>query len=42
MMIMDLLGGAVWMRVVFRQLPLGADFAESVVDIVLSGLRHRP
>ncbi|GIH89883.1 TetR/AcrR family transcriptional regulator [Planobispora siamensis] len=37
MLIMDLLGGAVWLRAVFRGLPLGDDFAAEAVRTVLDG-----
>ncbi|MDQ1287500.1 MAG: hypothetical protein QG622_1065 [Actinomycetota bacterium] len=37
----DLLGGAVWFRVLFRDLPAGPDFAEQVVDAVLPGFSPR-
>ncbi|WP_204073178.1 TetR/AcrR family transcriptional regulator [Planotetraspora phitsanulokensis] len=39
MMIVDLLAGAVWLRVVFRQLPLDRDFADRTVALVLHGVR---
>ncbi|MCG5219389.1 TetR/AcrR family transcriptional regulator [Streptosporangium sp. KLBMP 9127] len=38
LLIMDLLAGAVWMRTVFRQLPLEPGFAEHAVTTVLSGV----
>ncbi|MEU6431346.1 TetR/AcrR family transcriptional regulator [Microbispora sp. NPDC046973] len=38
MMIMDLLAGAVWLRVVFRQLPLDDGFTERAVNAVLDGV----
>lgn len=34
-LLMDLVAGAVWMRVLLRQLPVEEGFAESVVDAVL-------
>jgi len=36
-LLMDLLAGAVWVRVVFRQAAAEADFARRVVDVVLTG-----
>lgn len=36
--IMDLLGGAVWLRLFFRQERVGPDFARDVVDLVLAGV----
>lgn len=39
MAIMDLLGGAIWMRAVFRQLPLDQDFPRRLVALVLDGVR---
>ncbi|GII91139.1 TetR/AcrR family transcriptional regulator [Sinosporangium siamense] len=41
MAVVDLLAGAVWMRVVFRGLPLEADFAAEVVGTVLGGIGSR-
>ncbi|MCF6475787.1 TetR/AcrR family transcriptional regulator [Nonomuraea sp. MG754425] len=46
MLIVDLLAGAVWMRVVFRGLPPGDGFAEAAVAALLDGVaahdgRHR-
>ena len=38
-LIMDLLGGAVWLRLFFRQEQVGPDFARDVVDVVLAGVR---
>ncbi|GAA3508433.1 AcrR family transcriptional regulator [Streptosporangium album] len=38
MLIMDLLAGAVWLRVVFRGLPLDDDFAAAAVAAVLDGV----
>ncbi|GIH68906.1 TetR/AcrR family transcriptional regulator [Sphaerimonospora thailandensis] len=38
MLIMDLLAGAVWLRVVFRGLPLDEDFTERAVSVVLKGV----
>ncbi|MEW9527280.1 TetR/AcrR family transcriptional regulator [Microbispora sp. NPDC049125] len=38
MMIMDLLAGAVWLRVVFRQLPLDEDFTDRSVNALLDGV----
>ncbi|SFI49703.1 transcriptional repressor C-terminal [Streptosporangium canum] len=37
MLIMDLLAGAVWLRTVFRGLPLDDDFAAKAVSAVLDG-----
>ncbi|WP_093169895.1 TetR/AcrR family transcriptional regulator [Sinosporangium album] len=37
MAIVDLLAGAVWLRVVFRGLPVGEDFTEGIVDVVMGG-----
>ncbi|GAA1297353.1 TetR/AcrR family transcriptional regulator [Planotetraspora silvatica] len=39
MMIVDLLAGAVWLRVVFRQMPLDQDFTDRAVALVLHGAR---
>jgi hypothetical protein len=39
MMIVDLLAGAVWLRVVFRQLALDQDFTDKAVALVLHGAR---
>lgn len=36
--IMDLLMGALWLRVMFRDEPIGADFDEQAVDMVLHGI----
>lgn len=36
---MDLLAGAVWLRAVFRRLPLDEDFARKTVAAVLDGVR---
>jgi len=41
MLLMDLLGGAVWLRVVLRQTPVEYDFAARAVSIVLDGARIR-
>ncbi|MFF7725795.1 TetR/AcrR family transcriptional regulator [Streptomyces sp. NPDC008001] len=38
-LLIDLIAGAVWMRVLLRQSPAGEGFVESVVDVVLAGLR---
>ncbi|WP_406318309.1 TetR/AcrR family transcriptional regulator C-terminal ligand-binding domain-containing protein [Streptosporangium sp. NBC_01639] len=38
MMIMDLLAGAVWLRAVFRGLPLDDGFAAAAVAAVLDGV----
>nr|WP_283134737.1 TetR-like C-terminal domain-containing protein [Rhizohabitans arisaemae] len=35
MLLVDLLAGAVWIRAVFRGLPLSEDFAARAVDAVL-------
>jgi len=37
MLLMDLLAGAVWVRVVLRQMPVEDDFATRAVAIVLDG-----
>ncbi|MFE0102911.1 TetR/AcrR family transcriptional regulator [Streptomyces sp. NPDC059009] len=34
-LLVDLIAGAVWMRILLRQIPAGEEFAESVVDAVL-------
>ncbi|MEU6002594.1 TetR/AcrR family transcriptional regulator [Streptomyces sp. NPDC047197] len=39
MLLMDLLAGAVWLRAVFRRLPLDEDFARHAVAAVLDGVR---
>lgn len=39
MLVIDLLAGAVWIRAVFRGLPLDDDFATRAVDAVLTGVR---
>lgn len=39
MLLMDLLAGAVWLRAVFRGLPLDEDFARRTVAAVLDGVR---
>ncbi|MEV2251514.1 TetR/AcrR family transcriptional regulator [Streptomyces sp. NPDC050147] len=39
MTLMDLLAGAVWLRAVFRRLPLDDDFARRTVSTVLDGVR---
>ena len=41
LLIMDLLAGAVWLRVVFRGLPLDDDFAAKAVSAVLDGSASR-
>ncbi|MET7461113.1 TetR/AcrR family transcriptional regulator [Nonomuraea sp. NPDC005501] len=41
MLIVDLLAGAVWMRAVFRGLPVDDGFAEEAVSAVLDGLASR-
>jgi hypothetical protein len=38
---MDLLAGAVWLRVVLRQTPIEDDFVSRAVRIVLDGARAR-
>ncbi|MGW6058299.1 TetR/AcrR family transcriptional regulator [Streptomyces sp. NPDC055189] len=38
MLLMDLLAGAVWLRAVFRRLPLDEDFARRTVAAVLDGV----
>lgn len=38
MLIVDMLGGAVWMRAVFRGLPLTGDFAAEAVSVALDGV----
>ncbi|MFE7539159.1 TetR/AcrR family transcriptional regulator [Streptomyces platensis] len=38
-LLMDLLAGAAWVRVVLRQLPLGKDFVSRTVATVLNGAR---
>ncbi|MGW0431720.1 TetR/AcrR family transcriptional regulator [Micromonospora sp. NPDC003197] len=40
-LLMDLLAGAVWVRVVLRQTPVGEDFARRTVSFVLDGVRPR-
>lgn len=42
MMIMDLLAGAVWLRVVFRGLPLDESFTGDAVSVVLGGVAAEP
>ncbi|RSN71133.1 TetR/AcrR family transcriptional regulator [Actinomadura sp. WAC 06369] len=42
MLLMDLLAGAVWVRVAFRGLPVGDGFAERAVAAVLDGAAARP
>ncbi|GLX01467.1 TetR/AcrR family transcriptional regulator [Microtetraspora sp. NBRC 16547] len=42
MLIMDLLAGAVWLRVVFRQLPLDESFTSAAVSVVLGGVAAEP
>ncbi|WP_248963470.1 TetR/AcrR family transcriptional regulator [Sphaerisporangium perillae] len=37
MMIVDMLAGAVWLRAVFRRLPIDDDFTDRVVDLLLDG-----
>ncbi|MFG3436090.1 TetR/AcrR family transcriptional regulator [Nonomuraea sp. NPDC047897] len=39
MLVVDLLAGAVWLRAVFRGLPLDDDFASRAVSAVLDGVR---
>jgi AcrR family transcriptional regulator len=39
MLLMDLLGGVVWLRVVLRQMPVEDDFVTRAVSIVLDGAR---
>ncbi|MFI9079696.1 hypothetical protein ACIGW8_25045 [Streptomyces sioyaensis] len=39
MLLVDLLAGAAWIRVVLRQLPLEKDFASRTVRTVLEGAR---
>ncbi|GAA4205366.1 TetR/AcrR family transcriptional regulator [Microbispora amethystogenes] len=41
MLIMDMLAGAVWLRVVFRQLPLDEGFTDHAVTAVLDGVGRR-
>ncbi|MEU8784446.1 TetR/AcrR family transcriptional regulator [Streptomyces sp. NPDC048637] len=41
MLLVDLLAGAAWIRVVLRQLPLGEDFVSRTVGTVLNGARAR-
>lgn len=41
MLLVDLLAGAVWMRVVFRRLPLPGGLAEEAVSAVLDGVARR-
>lgn len=41
MLLMDLLGGAIWMRTVFRGEPAEPHLAEHLVDAVLSGVSTR-
>ncbi|WP_214408520.1 TetR/AcrR family transcriptional regulator [Sphaerisporangium fuscum] len=41
MTIVDLLAGAVWLRAVFRGMPLEDGFADRAVDLVLDGARLR-
>lgn len=38
MLVVDLLAGAVWVRAVFRGLPLTDDFASQAVSVVLGGV----
>ncbi|MEV7005836.1 TetR/AcrR family transcriptional regulator [Streptosporangium sp. NPDC051022] len=40
LLIMDLLGGAVWLRTIFRGLPLDDDFVAKAVATVLDGARR--
>lgn len=40
-LLVDLLAGAGWLRVVFRQVPAGDDFAVRAVDTVLVGAANR-
>ncbi|OPC83979.1 TetR family transcriptional regulator [Embleya scabrispora] len=37
MLLMDLLAGAAWLRVVFRQVPVEPDFARRTVAVILDG-----
>ncbi|MBT8223973.1 MAG: TetR/AcrR family transcriptional regulator [Dactylosporangium sp.] len=37
MLVMDALAGAVWVRVVLRQLPVDADFADRLASLLLAG-----
>jgi AcrR family transcriptional regulator len=41
LLVMDLLAGAVWLRVVLRQLPIEEDFASRAVSTVLKGVITR-
>jgi AcrR family transcriptional regulator len=41
-LLMDLLAGAVWVRVVLRQTPVEADFPDRVARIVAQGATYRP
>jgi AcrR family transcriptional regulator len=41
MLVLDLLAGAVWSRVVIRQAPVPEDFAERVVDLVAAAVAAR-
>ncbi|GAA4878558.1 TetR-like C-terminal domain-containing protein [Saccharopolyspora cebuensis] len=40
-LLVDLLAGAAWLRVVYRQVPAGDDFAVRAVDTVLAGAANR-
>ncbi|WP_067172825.1 TetR/AcrR family transcriptional regulator [Microtetraspora niveoalba] len=42
MLVMDLLAGAVWLRVVFRGLPLDESFTGDAVRVVLGGVAAEP
>lgn len=41
MLLADLIGGATWFRLFFRQLPVSADFPRRVVDAALAGIEYR-
>ncbi len=41
MLIIDMLAGAVWVRAVFRALPLDDSFAAEAVDVALTGIAAR-
>ncbi|EID54020.1 transcriptional regulator [Saccharomonospora xinjiangensis XJ-54] len=40
-LVLDLLAGAVWSRVILRQMPVTGEFADQVVDVVLEGCGAR-
>lgn len=40
MLLADVLGGAIWFRVLFRRLEVSPDFAAHIVDTVLDGFAH--